>query len=365
MTEELNPVDRDFVIIKYPGIIKNIDRALETLGGLETIQQASTIYTFENMCDFQYLPLKGAQGNKDQVFEDLMPRLVPQSLTDSLSWWQRQDTVNATTPLYLPPFQFSRYNTPSMKILSRETDFSQEKTKRKSGHGQNLRVERRALSITVHANDPFPSEAPAEAVADADFRCKNEEPHRLLRELFKERPMWTRVACVFKTGLEDTMLKALLQKYAFYISSGPWGRLWCRFGYDPRLNTEARKYQSLVVSFRQHARIPERQRLKASTERSLYIGPHDTKEPIHFTYLPGRLPKVRQMWYSLCDIEMPEAQRMLVCEPIQPVCDDTHGWMSAELMDRLRKMIKDDVEKTTLEIDMGAEELPIIEDDWD
>ena len=39
------------------------------------------------------------------------------------------------------------------------------------------------------------------------FRCKNDEPHRLLRELFEERPMWTRVACIYRTRLEDHILK--------------------------------------------------------------------------------------------------------------------------------------------------------------
>uniref|UniRef100_A0A914RT54 Transcription factor IIIC subunit 5 HTH domain-containing protein n=2 Tax=Ascarididae TaxID=6250 RepID=A0A914RT54_PAREQ len=71
--------------------------------------------------------------------------------------------------------------------------------------------------------------------------------------------MWTRIAILRRTGLEDFLLKSLLQKYAFYILNGPWGRLWCRFGYDPRIDPKAKMYQSVMVTFRQHSKIPERQ----------------------------------------------------------------------------------------------------------
>lgn len=40
-----------------------------------------------------------------------------------------------------------------------------------------------------------------------NYRCKNDEPHRLLQELFEERPMWTRVGILKKTGLDDGLIK--------------------------------------------------------------------------------------------------------------------------------------------------------------
>lgn len=73
----------------------------------------------------------------------------------------------------------------------------------------DLRLERKALTITVLAKDPFPTAPTQEAINDANLRCKNEEPHRLLDELFQERPMWTRVAITYKTGIEESLLKYL------------------------------------------------------------------------------------------------------------------------------------------------------------
>ncbi|EYC18855.1 hypothetical protein Y032_0026g1406 [Ancylostoma ceylanicum] len=400
------PLQPELIVIQYPGIVKNLDRALETLGGLTRISQnhfsghslelrhtpenpytsasvsekkvdatvtsgtlrvvmeirrkkkkpdvietkflglVNYLYTFDTICDFQYLPLKERQ--EDGKFDDLIPRLIPQDLASALCWWERPDPCPGYTSLYLPPFQFSRYNTPSNKLLCRETDFALEKMRRKTGHGQNLRVERRALSVTVQATDPFPAAPTPEAVADADFRCRNEEPHRMMASLYRERPMWTRVAIAYKTGLEDALLKAILQKYAFYIQSGPWGRLWCKFGYDPRIDPEAKHYQTLMVSFRQHTRIPERQRLKVYSDRGLQI---DSSTPVHFTYQPGRLPRVRQMWYSICDIKLPFAEALLKRDHSKAQEPEVNGWIHADLLEELRELIKEDVRKTSEDMD--------------
>lgn len=70
-----------------------------------------------------------------------------------------------------------------------------------------MRSERKALTITVQGNAEFP-DAPTEAtIADVDTRIKREEAHRLVKELFEERPMWSRIAITSRTGLEETTLK--------------------------------------------------------------------------------------------------------------------------------------------------------------
>jgi len=64
-----------------------------------------------------------------------------------------------------------RYNTQSNKMLGPE-QLSQEKrdSSMAADHGRNLRSERKALTVTVNATDPFP-EAPSQvAVDDVDMR---------------------------------------------------------------------------------------------------------------------------------------------------------------------------------------------------
>ena len=43
-------------------------------------------------------------------------------------------------------------------------------------------------------------------------------------------------------------VKVILPSIAYYILTGPWRRVWVRFGYDPRTDPAAKLYQ--VVDFR-------------------------------------------------------------------------------------------------------------------
>ncbi|KAI6242722.1 hypothetical protein M3Y99_00178300 [Aphelenchoides fujianensis] len=167
--------------------------------------------------------------------------------------------------------------------------------------------------------------------------------------------MWNRVAIHCKTGLDDTILKVLLAKYSFYILSGPWGRLWCKFGYDPRKDPNAKRFQTIMVSFRKHQSIPERQRLR--------LGQGDRNATVSVTpvyqYTAGLLPVIRQMWYCVCDIRLPAAQRLLRSDfyGTLPEYNPTTGWLPAETIKAIRNAIKEDVRNTsnTLEAEEGSD----------
>ncbi|CAB3403678.1 unnamed protein product [Caenorhabditis bovis] len=403
---------KKIILIQYPGIIKNVNAALETLGGLsqitskyhknlplelrhnptnpysscisserkdqenissgtmhlvikvkrrkkkpeviktEIIGLVNSIFSFQSMADFQYLPMK--KRPHSDGYEDLLPSLIPTDMAHALNWWQNFDRP---TPLFLPPFQFSRFLTPSTKILMREYEYMDKKRSAMIGVGQNMRSERKALTISVNATDEFPQQPRPEAIEEAEHRCKHEEPHRIIKNLFEERPMWTRMAISCKTGLDEGLLKGILHMYAFYIQSGPWGRLWCKFGYDPRTTKESMRYQTSMVTFRQHDRIPERQRLKAGTgdgpggtNCDVIVG--KSSEIIGYEYIKGTLPKVRQMWYSLMDIHLEEVEELLRQDFSEPVNVARDGWIPAEAIEAVRIAIKNDVKSTSEEIEM-------------
>uniref|UniRef100_A0A0R3S266 Tau95 domain-containing protein n=1 Tax=Elaeophora elaphi TaxID=1147741 RepID=A0A0R3S266_9BILA len=322
----------------------------------KVIGMVSTVYTFKSMCDFHYLPIRQSETVQG-CFENLVPKLIPLDLPCALSWWNQPENKRRI-PLHLPPYQFSRYSVPSSKLLCKETDFSPEKVKRKSaGHGQSLRSERKALSVTVHSTAEFPNKPTEEAVNDANIRCKNDEPHRLLQELFEERPMWTRVGILKKTGLDDGLIKTLLQKFAFYILNGPWGRLWCRFGYDPRTdpnkNSERPGHVSVTSASSLAPAIP-------STYGSL------TDEHIDFAYTPGELPRVRQMWYCICDVKLPIAEEIVRKEFFAhgEKADSQNGWLPPKAVDRIRDAIKEDVKKLSNQIEEEEGIPDETEEDW-
>jgi len=192
------------------------------------------------------------------------------------------------------------------------------------------------------------------------------EQHNKLRELFESRPMWTRPAILLLTGLDNNLLKILLAKYAFYIASGPWGRLWCRFGYDPRIDSNSKQFQTIMVSFRLHKIIPERHRLKVTagdrknlTTRSFGDVEPKTVADDEYKYISGQMPVARQMWYCVCDVQLPVAQKILRSDflGMLKTVHSSHGWLPPEVTNSIRKAIKDDVSKMTTQQDDGDDEL--------
>lgn len=59
------------------------------------------------MGDFHYLPIRKVQS--ENVYEDLIPKLIPTTFQAALSWWDRDDLDLYKVPHFLPPFLFSRY----------------------------------------------------------------------------------------------------------------------------------------------------------------------------------------------------------------------------------------------------------------
>ncbi|XP_063287390.1 general transcription factor 3C polypeptide 5 [Pelobates fuscus] len=69
-----------------------------------------------------------------------------------------------------------------------------------------------------------------------------------MKRLFNIRPVWSRSAIKANISLHPDKLKMLLPYVAYYMLTGPWRSLWVRFDYDPRKHPEAKIYQ--VLDFR-------------------------------------------------------------------------------------------------------------------
>lgn len=59
----------------------------------------------------------------EDVYEDLVPRLVPTTMEASFSWWTHKESGAQKVPSFLPPFLYSRYTTGTQtKILGQESE---------------------------------------------------------------------------------------------------------------------------------------------------------------------------------------------------------------------------------------------------
>uniref|UniRef100_A0A914Y2B4 Transcription factor IIIC subunit 5 HTH domain-containing protein n=1 Tax=Panagrolaimus superbus TaxID=310955 RepID=A0A914Y2B4_9BILA len=320
-------------------------------------------YHFNSICDFQFLPLE-KQPDTENCFHDLVPKIVPTNLTDALCWWDRppaNDDSIATN--FLPPYIFSRYTKPINRILAPEelpSTVATDPTTSQELLVVNKRPERKSFAVIVQGTEGFPKEPSKEAIEDVNQRCRPQEPHELLQNLFEQRKMWTRPAIINETGIEDGFLKAILPKFAFYIASGPFGRCWCKFGYDPREHPDAKAYQTISVSFRFNELIPEKFRLKVCG-RTTVSRPEDSPKA-DYRFIAGSLPHARQMWYCVCDIKLPVAEEILKTDitQVMPDYDTASGWLPADIIETLREAVKSDV-AATMNLMKEGEEISAME----
>lgn len=70
-------------------------------------------------------------------------------------------------------------------------------------------------------------------------------------QLFEERPIWSKAALLHKSGVFNDKLKVVLPCVAYYCNNGPWRIMWCKFGYDPRLDPNSRIYQTFDYRIRE------------------------------------------------------------------------------------------------------------------
>ncbi|KAF4683974.1 General transcription factor 3C polypeptide 5 [Perkinsus olseni] len=78
-------------------------------------------------------------------------------------------------------------------------------------------------------------------------------------------------------AVEDPVPLELLKDVSYLYLNGPWRNCYVRFGYDPKLNLEAVKYQ--VIDFRDpHFRSPA-----AAREHPSVAAATETKPDVHFS----------------------------------------------------------------------------------
>uniref|UniRef100_A0A7E4V129 General transcription factor 3C polypeptide 5 n=1 Tax=Panagrellus redivivus TaxID=6233 RepID=A0A7E4V129_PANRE len=323
-------------------------------------------YHFNSLADHQYIPIAQTSPDIDAMV-DLVPKLAPRDLTDALCWWDRTAIEEeAGLCQFLPPFMFSRYTKAMNRMLTPE-EIAPGANGEDAADPNDLvvlsrRPERKSLTWVVQGTEAFPEHPKPEAVEEVNARFRPAEPHDVLTRLFDERPMWTRPALLAETGLDDGLLKAILPKFAFYVLSGPFGRCWCRFGYDPRKDPAAKAYQTIAVAFRFNEHIPEKMRLKISGRTShLPASAQNASKIFEYRFLSGVIPHARQMWYCVMDIKLPVAEEVLKTDLTSVVseCHPVNGWLPVEVVETLRDTIKNDVAQTMSVIrEAESDEIP-------
>lgn len=394
--------DNTLVRIEYPGLVKNVDKAIESLGGIEEIQNAleqkklellfhpksqymkgcvadldqvvgilvkvtqktgseelsyeivgasDTCFKFNRMCDFQYLPLlsKDKPETKESEVDYMYDKVILDKIP-KLEWFTKKEPSGNS--LFLVSGNFARFDQPHGRFQSNSSDafnsmvrnnapqlpdFSKRKMKEKV-YVPSLRV-----SLFKHV------EVPQAPLAEALENMKTEFLQvqlKLAKELFEERPIWTKPGVMHKINMQLDTAKHVLPCVAYYCHGGPWRACWIKFGYNPVTDYNSRIYQ--VLDFR--IRHTEGMQIQVKTKRTscniargfITKKADNSNSDINYIIRPNQIPPARQMFYQYCDILIPEIQEMIMKLPKLPSTakfDPKNGWLPLSFQEHCREIV--------------------------
>ncbi|KAM9793296.1 general transcription factor 3C polypeptide 5 isoform 2-T2 [Syngnathus typhle] len=295
--------DNKLVCVEYPGLVSNVDKMLETLGGARNISETfsqpnlrlelryrpqdpfchslcgnrfsssnlllrvrrrvrkrdskvaeismeilgviGTTYKFQGMADYQCLAVQSQNGEHTSLYNKII-----------LKKTEKEEFFKQPMPLFLPPTIFSRLDTP-VDYFYRADVFNKQKADNFQSKTNFIGLNRprrphNAIFLTF-ADPEVPTETQETArmkwktmaTTEYDLQCEEK-----LVAMFESRPIWSRNAVKANLNIHPEKLKRLLPVVAYYMVTGPWRTLWVRFGYDPRKTVESKIYQMLNYRMR-------------------------------------------------------------------------------------------------------------------
>ena len=153
---------------------------------------------------------------------------------------------------------------------------------------------------------------------------------------------------------------------AYCLSGGPWNKQWVRLGYDPRIDIQAKAFQTidfrvpaeLAASFPQ-GRLPA----KMSRFSRQQEGEHDatrnskgmTREELAGWRSFRCVPKAQSTFYTLCELEDPKMKQLLASAKTLDQVSEKSGWYEEDTLSQLRQLMKDKLKQMLGEVGSSGE----------
>ncbi|XP_011059580.1 PREDICTED: general transcription factor 3C polypeptide 5 isoform X1 [Acromyrmex echinatior] len=339
---------------KYENLSQRTDYEVPRLKILGRIE---TEFKFANLCDFQYVPMTQNRLNPKKlecIYSLIYPTGIP------LYSWLKNDV-----PYFLPPAVFSRMDTVQQYIPKTETDSNSDNV-----IGTNKKSKAGFPSYVYFSTSEVPTAAPKGIETAMKVKFLQNTHLEQVRQLFGERPIWSKNAIMYKTRFTSEQLKILLPSVAYYFMTGPWRIMWVKLGYDPRKDVNARKYQTL--DYRLKAMHGLGSTVRCKRNYSNYTLPYKSapvskqkpavltatlnqeqnlKKERHlyenvYIYREGMVPPSRQMFYQYCDVLVAEIQEMLakLPDPLPGIrCHEKRGWLPTDFDVQCREILNKQV----------------------
>ncbi|XP_032669040.1 general transcription factor 3C polypeptide 5 isoform X2 [Odontomachus brunneus] len=325
---------------------------------LKILGRVDIEFNFTNLCDFQYVPMTQDRSDPNKlecIYSSIYPTGIP-----SFSWLKND------VPYFLPPAAFSRMDTIQQYVPKSETDSGT-----KNIIGKSKKSQAGFPNYIYFSTPEVPDVAPKGIETAMKVKFLQNSHLEKVRQLFEERPIWSKNAIMHKTQFTSEQLKILLPSVAYYFMTGPWRIMWVKLGYDPRKDINARKYQTL--DYRLKAMHGLGSTVRCKRNYSTYTLPYKSapvskqkpailtatlsqeqnpKKERHlhenvYIYREGMVPPSRQMFYQYCDIAVGEIQQMLakLPDPLPGIrCHEKRGWLPTGFDVQCREIINKQIQ---------------------
>ncbi|CDS10849.1 hypothetical protein LRAMOSA11335 [Lichtheimia ramosa] len=301
--DNLTLTDRQFICVEYPGRVKNIDRAIETLGGQKAITAAvenpkngielklrpkdpfchpvsgevrripglllkvtrrrrkdqpedegetkteilgtvTRTCRFRAMGDFQYLMPK--EDRMRQTREAMIKGNV-QKIRDfrPLTSAEEGHDLNA-----VPPPLFSLREAPFNYGYKQASRVLQVRVRQPDG-SYAVKLLHKATKTdagrqVIRYNSPTVPSQPI--ITESNLGAEEKRVAEKLGKLFQERPMWTRTGLLHQLPVKDhKYFRSAINLHCYSFRNGPWREMLIRFGEDPRKDPNGHIYQSIIL----------------------------------------------------------------------------------------------------------------------
>lgn len=314
------------------------------------IGRVKKVFKFDSLSEFQYLPVQ-TEGAGDGTPKCFLEDLLPTGL-DTV------DFLSKSVPLFIVPSVFTRtdrnvsYSYTDKKYITKEPNpETSDDVHQKKRAERGIPISRFVFNLTNNIPNSPPEHYLEQKRLKVAASPEIEKEFQIICELFKQRPIWSSNLIKYHTKLKLQSVKLLMPCLAFFIKDGPWRSSWVKYGYDPRKNPEARMYQILDFRVRHaggiHSMVKkdvgpvnkkgDSVRSVAKRIRTARPTSNDEITLRHVIFKPGMIPPQRQIFFQICDLDIPEAKEMLSMDPPAGyMCHEKHGWLPPNAADTLR-----------------------------
>ncbi|XP_068140795.1 general transcription factor 3C polypeptide 5 [Drosophila tropicalis] len=319
---------------------------------VRVLGHCSRSFTFESLCDFQYLPLWSTPKSENAIAAKeltyALDEVQPKHVTD-LDYFKRPQSQ-----LLCLPELFARVDIVHSGNY-RLDDSSEDGLHEVLGVNTISNYENHD-AVSFNMLDTFPTQPDAQILKRLKIKYVSDEQFARVKKLFDDCPIWTRIALLYESGVRHDKLKCIIPSLAYYFNNGPWRTLYVRYGYDPRKDFKSRLYQTFdfrlrfgsgVSEFVYSRKYAKQKKLAAMANSSSASAEdaikYDLVQNIDYPYFDEhKLPRSRQCMLRYCDVRLPKIQDMIEKIPTPltgAVCNERTGWLPPSFDAQVRQIV--------------------------